>query len=79
MRWARHMARLAERTDEYRVLVGKPEEKRHLENLGVDGSLVLVGKPEEKRHLEDLGVDGSLVLKWIFEKWVEDMDWIDLA
>jgi hypothetical protein len=31
---------MAERTGEYRVLVGKPEEKRHLEDLGVDGSLV---------------------------------------
>ena len=40
MRWARHVARMAERTGEYRVLVGKPEEKRHLEELGVDGSLV---------------------------------------
>jgi hypothetical protein len=40
-RWARHMARMAERTGACRVLVGKPEEKRHLEDLGVGGSLVL--------------------------------------
>jgi len=30
-----------ERTGKYRVLVGKPEEKRHLEDPGVGGSLVL--------------------------------------
>jgi hypothetical protein len=28
-------------TDVYRVLVGKPEEKNHLEHLGVDGKIIL--------------------------------------
>ena len=33
----------------------------------------------EGDHLEDSGVDGRTVLKWIFERWGGDMDWIDLA
>jgi hypothetical protein len=30
LRWARHVARMEERRGAYRVLVGKPEEKRPL-------------------------------------------------
>jgi hypothetical protein len=33
----------------------------------------------EEDNLKDLGVDGRIILKWIFEKWDVDMDWIDLA
>jgi hypothetical protein len=29
--------------------------------------------------LTDPDVDGRIILKWIFEKWDGDMDWIDLA
>ena len=37
------------------------------------------GNLRERGHLEDLGVYGRVILKWIFEKWDEGMDWIDLA
>jgi hypothetical protein len=33
----------------------------------------------EGDHLKDPGVDGRIILKWIFEKWEGDMDWIDVA
>jgi hypothetical protein len=39
----------------------------------------LVGKPEGKNHLEDPGVDERIILKWIFERFEGDIDWIDLA
>jgi len=41
MRWAGHMARMGEERGVYRVLLGKPEGKRPLENLGVDGWIIL--------------------------------------
>ena len=37
------------------------------------------GNLREGDHVEDPRVDGSIILKWIFEKWNEGMDWIDLA
>jgi hypothetical protein len=30
-------------------------------------------------NLKDPGVDGRIILKWIFEKWLGGIDWIDLA
>jgi hypothetical protein len=27
--------------------------------------------------LKDPSIDGKIILKWIFEKWVGSMDWID--
>jgi hypothetical protein len=29
--------------------------------------------------LENTDIDGRIILKWILEKWVGGMDWIDLA
>jgi hypothetical protein len=37
MRWAGHVAHIGEGRNVYRVLVGKPEGKDHLEDPGVDG------------------------------------------
>ena len=41
MRWAGHVARMGEERGVYRVLVGKPEGKRPLGDLGVDGWIIL--------------------------------------
>jgi hypothetical protein len=37
------------------------------------------GNLREGNNLGDLDVNGRIILKWIFEKWVGGMDWIDLA
>jgi hypothetical protein len=34
---------------------------------------------KEGDHLKGRGVYGKIILKWIFEKWNEVVDWIDLA
>jgi hypothetical protein len=39
MRWVGHVARMGEGRNVYGVLVGKPEGKDHLEDLGVDGRM----------------------------------------
>jgi hypothetical protein len=39
MRWAGHVARMGEGRNVYRVLVGKPEGKRHLEDQGIAGRM----------------------------------------
>jgi hypothetical protein len=41
MRWAGNEARMGETTGVYTVLVGKPEEKNHLEVPGIHGSIIL--------------------------------------
>ena len=41
LRWAGHVARMGESRDGYRVLVGKPEGRRPLEDRGVDGRIIL--------------------------------------
>ena len=43
MRWTGYVARMGEKIGTYRVLVGKPEGKRHLEDPGVDGRIILKG------------------------------------
>jgi len=41
MRWAGHVACMGDRRDEYRILVGRTEGKRPLEDLGVNGKIIL--------------------------------------
>jgi len=41
MRWAGRVARMEERRSVYRILVGKPEGKNHLEDPGIDASVTL--------------------------------------
>jgi len=41
MRWTGHVARTGEKREVYRVLVGKPEGRRPLADLGVDGWIIL--------------------------------------
>jgi len=41
MRWAGHVARMVRTGGVYRVLVGKPEGRRPLGDLGVDGCIIL--------------------------------------
>jgi len=41
MGWAGHVERIGERRSVYRVLVGKPEEIDHLEDLGLSGSIII--------------------------------------
>jgi hypothetical protein len=48
---------LEERRDVYRVLVGKLEGKKHLEDQGVDGSIIL----------------GLIFRKWDVELWTGSM------
>jgi len=33
----------------------------------------------ERDHLGDPSIFGRIILRWIFSKWNEDMDWIELA
>ena len=41
MKWAMRVGSTGERKGSYRLSVGKPEGKNHLEDLGVDGRIVL--------------------------------------
>jgi hypothetical protein len=41
MRWAGHAARMGERRNACRILVGKPEGKNHWEDQDVDGRTIL--------------------------------------
>jgi hypothetical protein len=42
MSWAEHIARMGERRGVYRVLVGEPEGKDHLEDPDIDGKIILI-------------------------------------
>jgi len=41
VRWAGHVAHTVERSNAYRVLVGKPEGKSNLEDIDLNGSIIL--------------------------------------
>jgi hypothetical protein len=41
VRWARHIALIGEMRGGYRVLVGKPEERSHLEDSELEGNVIL--------------------------------------
>jgi len=41
MRWTAHLARMWERRDLYRFLVGHLTERDHLEDPGIDGRIIL--------------------------------------
>jgi len=56
MRWEGHVARMGERRSLYRVLVGKPEGKRHLKDLGIDGRTI-------KTDLQEVGCRGMFWIK----------------
>jgi hypothetical protein len=40
MKWARHIARMGEVRNAYKMLVRKPEGRDHLEDLGMDGRIL---------------------------------------
>ena len=60
MRWAGHVAR-TEKRGVYRVLVGKPDGKRHLEDLGIDRKIILKLILEERHGQYCSGPDRG---KW---------------
>ena len=39
----------------------------------------LRGNLRETIQLEDLGVNGRIILQFILRKWLDGMDWTDLA
>ena len=41
MKWAEHVAYMGERKVAYKVLLGKPEERNHLKDPGIDGRMIL--------------------------------------
>ena len=41
LRWTGHVAHMGERRGEYGILVGKPEERDHLEDPGIDRRIIL--------------------------------------
>jgi hypothetical protein len=41
MRWAGHIARMGEKMNVYRILAGKPEERKHWEDQDVGGWTIL--------------------------------------
>jgi len=58
MIWAEHVARMGDMRNAYNISVGKPEAKRKLEDLGVNGRIILewiLGKWKGRRGLDSSG------------------------
>jgi hypothetical protein len=53
MRWAGHVARIAEKRNAYRILVGKPEGRIHWEYKGLEGWTIL------KTDVREIEWDGT--------------------
>jgi hypothetical protein len=68
MRWAGHVARMGEKRNAYRILMGKPQTKQPLGSLGVDGRVILKWILEKSDGVEwpgfiwlRLGISGWLL------------------
>jgi hypothetical protein len=55
MKWAGHVARMGERRNAYRIMVGKPEGRDHWEDQDVGGWTIL------KWILREIGWDGKML------------------
>jgi hypothetical protein len=55
MGWAGHVAFMVEMRNAYTILAGKPEDKRLLEDTGVDGWIILERITKNKK--EGCGLD----------------------
>jgi hypothetical protein len=40
MRWAGHVAKMGKIRNAYNIWIGKPEGRRHLGNIGVNGKII---------------------------------------
>jgi hypothetical protein len=58
MRWARHVTRMGEKRNEYRILVGKPEEKRPL------------GRPRCTTWVDNIKMD-LREIEWDGKDWID--------
>jgi hypothetical protein len=54
-RWVRHIARMWDMRNAYMILVEIPEDKRPLEDLGVDGRIILY----KRNRVRGCGMDSS--------------------
>jgi len=57
--WARHVAHMGDRRGGCRVLMGRPERRHHLEDLGIDGLTILNGFSRNGMGMHGLDCCGS--------------------
>jgi hypothetical protein len=62
MRWVGHLSHIEDKRCAYRVLVGKPEERDHFEDLGRDGRIILKWIFKKRDW-------GHRLLIWLRERW----------